>query len=62
MALTLSERRDARNFAKKFAAGLVQNAEVEFQEHSGLNPEQEDEATVELQRIARRIESSIKQD
>lgn len=60
MALTLSEKRDARKFARSFAAGLVQNAEIEFRMNSGLNPEQEDEANAELQRIAKRIESSIK--
>lgn len=57
MALTLLQRREARNFARSFAAGLVQSAEVGFQGHlSGLSDEQEEEATAELQRIAKRIE------
>lgn len=58
MTLTLLERREARNFARNFAAGLVQSAEVEFQSNlSGLSEEQENEATAELQRIAKRIEA-----
>lgn len=52
-------KRVARNFARSFAAGLVQNAEVAWQEDSGLSDEEMTEAHAELQRIAAKIEATI---
>lgn len=52
-------KRVARKFARSFAAGLVQNAEVFLQENSGLSEDELAEAHAELQRIAARIEATI---
>lgn len=52
-------KREARNFARSFAAGLVQNAEVFLQVDSGLSEDELTEAHAELQRIAARIEATI---
>lgn len=54
--------RQARNFARSYAAGLIQNAEVHWQENSGLTEEELNEAQRELQRIAARIEATIRRE
>ncbi|WP_425953035.1 hypothetical protein [Ralstonia pseudosolanacearum] len=60
MALTREQKREARDYARRFAAGLVENAELLWQEDSGLNDDQFTEAVAEMGRIAARIESSVK--
>lgn len=46
-------------FARNFAAGLIQNAEVHWQQGSGLSEEELDLADQELAIIAKKIEASI---
>lgn len=53
--------RQARNFARNFAAELVENAEVHWQKDTGLTEEEMEEAQRELARIAARIEATIRQ-
>ncbi|VWC49450.1 hypothetical protein BLA13014_07595 [Burkholderia aenigmatica] len=62
MAMTLEQRRAARDFAKTFAAGLVENAEIGAQADVQLNDEQFVEAKAEMLRIAARIEATLSQN
>lgn len=57
-----TRKRMARNWAKNFAAGLLQNAEPQFQEGTGLTEEEIDVAQQELYRLAERIQSMVKND
>lgn len=57
--LSYADKKAARKFARSFAAGLVESAEVHLQEGHGLTEEQLDEAHAELQRIASRIEARL---
>jgi hypothetical protein len=57
---TIIRKRLARNFARSFAAGLVQNAEVELQDDYGLSEDELAEAHEEMQRIAARIERTMR--
>ena len=50
--------RFARDFARSFAAGVLQNLEVSFQADSGLTEAEMIEAQRELDRISTRIEAS----
>lgn len=45
---------------RSYAAGLIENAEVHWQENSGLTDEELDEAQCELIHIAARIEATIR--
>ena len=51
----------ARNFARHFAAAMLENVEVGWQENSGLTDEEIAEAEREMLRIAARISSTIRQ-
>lgn len=62
MRLSRSEKRAARNFARNFAAGLVQNAEIGVLEDIGLSDDQVTEAQAEMERIAKRLEVSATSD
>jgi hypothetical protein len=48
-------KRKARNWARRFAAAIVENAEACWQDTSGLTEEELSEAQKELSRIAKRI-------
>lgn len=53
------KRREARNFARNFAAGLIENAETFWQDGHGMSEEQLEEAQSELKQIAARIYASV---
>ena len=58
---TIIRKRLARNYARSFAAGLVQNAEVAgLQENTDLSEDELTEVYEEMQRIAARIERTTK--
>lgn len=51
-------KRLARDFARSFAAAVLQNLEVAVQEDTGLTDDEMVEAKKELERIAAKIEAS----
>lgn len=50
----------ARNFARYFAAAMLENVEVFWQENSGLTDDELAEAQLEMKRIADRISATIR--
>ena len=55
-------KRTARNWARNFAAGLLENQEVMLREYEGLSDEELEIAQEELIKIAEKLKSQVNPD
>lgn len=57
--MTKPRKRMARNWARNFAAGLLEHQEIMFRDNEGLTEEELEIAQDELRKLSERIKSRV---